>query len=223
FDTWLVAGDWRRYFRTSLRSAVAVRALGYYAGGDRSRPINIGGPWALRGYPIYGYVAGTSAWLVNTEWRFPITDFLSIGFPFGVARFPGVQGALFSDVGRAWSAATTQRGTLGSAGLGLRFQFRYEGRRRRWGGRGTARVAPPDSLRFDYAGALGLGVGAAVVVGDSALWADPEENFRSLVPAVRMLWAALGVVRPPDAGARVRGGAAPPRTLWPSAARRHTP
>ncbi len=120
FDTWLVAGDWRRYFRTSLRSAVAVRALGYYAGGDRSRPINIGGPWALRGYPIYGYVAGTSAWLVNTEWRFPITDFLSIGFPFGVARFPGVQGALFSDVGRAWSAATTQRGTLGSAGLGLR-------------------------------------------------------------------------------------------------------
>ena len=45
-------------------------------------------------------------------------------------------------------------------------------------------------------------------------WADPEENFRSLVPAVRMLWAALGVVRPPDAGARVAGVAVPPRTIW---------
>ncbi len=120
FDTWVVTGDWRRYFRTSLRSAVALRGLGYYAGGDRSRPINIGGPWALRGYPIYGYVAGTRAWLVNTEWRFPITEFLSIGFPFGVARFPGVQGALFTDLGRAWSATSAQRGTLGSAGLGLR-------------------------------------------------------------------------------------------------------
>ncbi len=54
----------------------------------------------------------------------------------------------------------------------------------------------------------------AVVVGDSALWADPEENFRSLVPAVRMLWAALGVVRPPDTGARVAGVAVPPRTIW---------
>ncbi len=107
----------------------------------------------------------------------------------------------------------TQR-TLPGRDTAIRFHFRYEDRRRRWGGRGTARVAPPDSLRFDYAGALGLGVGAAVVVGDSALWADPEENFRSLVPAVRMLWAALGVVRPPDAGARVAGVAVPPRTIW---------
>src|SRR6266576_2025841 len=132
FDTWVVAGDWRRYFRTSLRSAVALRGLGYYAGGDRSRPINIGGPWALRGYSIYGYVAGTRAWLVNTEWRFPITEFLSIGFPFGVARVPGVQGALFADLGRAWSATSEKRGTLGSGGLGLRMP-----------------VGPPLVLRLD--------------------------------------------------------------------------
>jgi len=115
-----LAGDYRRYFRTSLRSALAVRGLAYYAGGDRPRPINIGGSWALRGYPIYGYVAGSRVWLANGEWRFPITDFLSIGFPFGEARFPGVQGALFVDMGRAWTAATTARGTLGSTGLGLR-------------------------------------------------------------------------------------------------------
>jgi len=120
FDTWVVAADYRRYFRTSLRSAFAVRLLGYYAGGERPRRVNIGGSWGLRGYPRYGYVAGTRAWLFNSEWRFPITDFLSIGFPFGVARFPGVQGALFCDVGSAATATSFGRGTLGSTGLGLR-------------------------------------------------------------------------------------------------------
>ena len=96
----------------------------------------------------------------------------------------------------------------------IRFRFSYKDRRRDWGGRGTARVAPPDSLRFDYAGPLGLGSGAAVVVGDSALWAEPEENFRSLVPAIRMLWAALGVVRPPDSTNLVAVARVPPRTIW---------
>src|SRR2546427_5131615 len=43
--------------RTSLRSALAVRLLGYYAGGERPRRVNIGGSWGLRGYPRYGYVA----------------------------------------------------------------------------------------------------------------------------------------------------------------------
>jgi WD40 repeat protein len=120
FDSWLVTGDYRRYLRTSLRSAFAVRLLGYYSGAERPRPVSIGGSWALRGYPRYGYVAGTRAWLFNSEWRFPITDFLSIGFPFGEARFPGVQGALFFDLGRAWTATSTDRGTLGATGLGLR-------------------------------------------------------------------------------------------------------
>jgi len=36
------------------------------------------------------------------------------------------------------------------------------------------------------------------------VWADPERNFRSLVPAVRMLWAGLGIARPP-ADAQVFG------------------
>src|SRR5207245_11679407 len=44
-------------------------------------------------------------------------------------------------------------------------------------------------------------------VADSAIWADPEKNFRSLIPAVRMLWAALGIVRPPAPNAMVFGGA----------------
>lgn len=120
FDSWVVFGDYRRYFRTSLRSAVAIRALGYYAGGERPRRINIGGSWAIRGYPNYGYVAGTRAWMGNIEWRFPITDYVTIGFPFGPFRFPGVQGAFFADYGRAWTALTRGRGELGATGLGFR-------------------------------------------------------------------------------------------------------
>src|SRR5262249_1958568 len=73
----------------------------------------------------------------------------------------------------------------------------------RYAGRGRARVAPPDSLRFDYAGPLGLGAGAAVVVADSVMWADPAANFHSLVPAIPMLWVALGMVRPPEPGTAV--------------------
>ena len=120
FDSWLLSADVRQYFRVSLHSALAVRVQGYASGGERPRRINIGGSWGLRGYPRYGYVAGTRAWLLNAEYRFPITDFLTIGFPFGAARFPGVQGALFVDYGRAWTETTPGRGELGSSGLGLR-------------------------------------------------------------------------------------------------------
>lgn len=42
--------------------------------------------------------------------------------------------------------------------------------------------------------------------GDSVQWADPEANFRSLVPAIPMLWAALGMVQPPAPGAVILGG-----------------
>ena len=58
--------------------------------------------------------------MLNGEWRFPITNFISIGAPFGVLRFPGVQGALFVDYGRAWTRGTTSRGELGSSGLSFR-------------------------------------------------------------------------------------------------------
>ena len=120
FDAYVFSGDFRHYYRTTRRSAIAVRALGYWTGGDRPRLINIGGSWGLRGYPYFGYVSGTRAWLLSAEWRFPITDYLALGFPFGAAQFPGVQGALFTDLGRAWTPATSERGALGSWGVGFR-------------------------------------------------------------------------------------------------------
>jgi hypothetical protein len=101
----------------------------------------------------------------------------------------------------AW-AATTAAGHRSA----IRFRWKYQDDDKQWAGRGQARIAPPDSLRFDYVGALGIGAGAAAVVGDSAIWADPEKNFRSLVPAARLLWAGLGIVRPPPADAAVFAG-----------------
>ena len=104
------------------------------------------------------------------------------------------------DSARAWTQTTLPRTpTL------IRFRWRYQDERVKYAGRGTARIAPSDSLRFDYAGPLGLGSGAAVLIGDSVLWADPADNFRSLVPAVPMLWAAFAIVRPPAGDADVLG------------------
>ena len=104
------------------------------------------------------------------------------------------------DTATAWARRTLPRTpTL------IRFRWRYQDERVKYAGRGSARIAPPDSMRFDYAGPLNLGSGAAVVIGDSVAWADPEKDFRSLVPAIPMLWAALGMVRPPGADAVVLG------------------
>lgn len=116
-------------------------------------------------------------------------------------------------VDRARALAWVAR-TVPGRNTAIRLSFLFQDGQRRWGGHGTARIAPPDSLRLDYVGPLGLGSGAAVVVGDSAIWADPEENFHSFVPEVRMLWAAVGVVRPPAPDAAVAGEDAPGRTVW---------
>ncbi|MBI1967438.1 MAG: hypothetical protein HYS40_05575 [Gemmatimonadetes bacterium] len=112
------------------------------------------------------------------------------------------------------SAAEWARATLPPRQTAIRFRWRYRDERVSYAGRGMTRIAPPDSLRFDYAGPLGLGAGAAVVLGDTVVWADPKTNFRSLVPAIPMLWASLGMVRPPAAEAVVYGRTEGPRQLW---------
>lgn len=103
------------------------------------------------------------------------------------------------------SAARWTRATLPRTPTLIRFRWRYQDEQVKYAGRGSARIAPPDSLRFDYAGFMNFGAGAAVVIGDSVAWADPEKNFRSLVPAIPMLWAAFAMVRPPTDDATVFG------------------
>ncbi len=125
FDSWQFVADARRYVRLAQQSALALRGFTFLSGGERPDRVAIGGSLALRGYPRFSYVAGTKAVLANTEWRFPITDYLTFGFPFGEWRFPGIQGALFVDVGRAWFTTASERGWLGSYGLGGRMSLGF--------------------------------------------------------------------------------------------------
>jgi hypothetical protein len=123
FDSWVLSADVRRYARTGMRTAIALRGYAYLSGGARPQRVSVGGSYALRGYPRFAYLTGNRAVLANAEWRFPLTDFLSVGFPFGELRFPGVQGAVFADLGRAWTASLDGRGYLGAYGLGLRMSL----------------------------------------------------------------------------------------------------
>jgi hypothetical protein len=98
------------------------------------------------------------------------------------------------------------RETLPRHPTAIRFRWKYRDDRLSAAGRGQVRIAPPDSLRLDYAATLGVKTGAGVVVGDSMRWADPEADVRTLVPAIPMLWAALGFVQPAPDSAAVSGG-----------------
>ncbi len=71
-------------------------------------------------------------------------------------------------------------------------------------GRAAVRVKAPDSLRFDYRGPFGRS-GAAVLVGDSAVWAEPEKDARDLIPMAPLFWAALGLPLAPPRDAEQFG------------------
>jgi len=120
FDSYLLSGDWRRYFRLGNRSTYAVRTLGFYSGGDRPRRINLGGTLGLRGYPQFGYILGSHAFMLNQEVRFPLLNHLTLGTPLGDVTFPEIQGGLFVDVGKATFPTGPDRALLGSYGLGFR-------------------------------------------------------------------------------------------------------
>jgi WD40-like Beta Propeller Repeat len=122
FENWLGQVDVRRYIRTSQQAAIALRALAYISEGNRPRAIGLAGSWMMRGYPQYS-LTGTHAWLANAEWRFPIANFVTIGFPFGAVRFPPVRGAVFGDLGQAWNRGEFRRTVPGSAGVGFRMSL----------------------------------------------------------------------------------------------------
>ncbi len=119
FDGFTLAGDWRRYFRLGRHSAWALRAFGFYSTGDRPRRTNIGGTVAMRGYPQFGYIVGSQAYMFNQELRFPLLTHLTLGTPFGDLDFPQIQGALFTDVGKA-TFETADRALIGSYGISFR-------------------------------------------------------------------------------------------------------
>ncbi|HEU4681128.1 MAG TPA: hypothetical protein VFS51_05245, partial [Gemmatimonadales bacterium] len=74
-----------------------------------------------------------------------------------------------------------------------RFKWLFQDERGSAGGRGSARIVPPDSLRFDVAGPFGSGAASAVVIGDRAVWTEPPDAIARLVPNYPLMWAMFGV------------------------------
>ncbi len=108
------------------------------------------------------------------------------------------------------SAAEAGRWALATAPTGhqlSRFRWMFNDGQASVGGQGSARIAGPDSMRFDIAGPWGIGGAAAMVVGDQARWVQPPDIIARLIPSYPLMWAMFGVIRPPPPGARIRGTA----------------
>jgi hypothetical protein len=95
-----------------------------------------------------------------------------------------------------------------------RFKWLFQDERGSAGGRGSTRIVPPDSLRFDVAGPFGSGAASAVVIGDRAVWTEPPDAIARLVPNYPLMWAMFGVARMPPEGAELRGLSQDSITAW---------
>jgi hypothetical protein len=95
-----------------------------------------------------------------------------------------------------------------------RFKWLFVDERGSLGGRGSARVAPPDSLRFDVAGPFGSGAASAVVIGQRAVWTEPPDVIARLVPNYPLMWAMFGMAMLPADGVEIRGLADDSLTAW---------
>ena len=105
----------------------------------------------------------------------------------------------------AGEVAEWVRGTVPRDRRILRFKWLFFDGEASMGGRGSVRIAPPDSLRFDVAGPWGMGSAAAVVFGDSAAWVKPQDIIARLLPSYPLMWAMFGVARMPGEDAVLRG------------------
>ncbi len=123
FDNYTVIADGRHYFRFGRNSAYAVRAFAYLSGGDRPNFVNIGGTLGLRGYPLYGYIEGSRALMLNQEIRLPLLKYIGLGTAIGQVTLPPIQLAPFVDIGKAWYPTGVPRGWIGSWGASFRLSL----------------------------------------------------------------------------------------------------
>jgi len=87
-----------------------------------------------------------------------------------------------------------------------RYDLRWTFQTQRGAVRGQAalRVQPPDSLRFDYRAPFGRS-GAVFLDDEELVWAEPEEEVSTLLQAIPLFWAALGIPRDPPEGTTIYG------------------
>jgi len=95
-----------------------------------------------------------------------------------------------------------------------RFKWLFRDDKSSAGGRGSARIAPPDSMRFDVAGPFGAEPAAAALVGETPLWAQPPDAIEKMVPNYPLMWGMFGVARLPEPGADLRGLADGSTIAW---------
>jgi len=95
-----------------------------------------------------------------------------------------------------------------------RFKWLFRDENSSAGGRGSARIAPPDSMRFDVAGPFGSGASSAAVVGETPLWTEPPDAIKKMVPNYPLMWGMFGVARMPAPGAELRGLHDDRTTAW---------
>ncbi|MAF27012.1 MAG: DPP IV N-terminal domain-containing protein [Gemmatimonadota bacterium] len=93
--------DWRRYFSPWESTVFAVRLVGGVSDGETPQVFRIGGPETLRCLD-YGERTGRHVALTNLELRFPLVESIRMGWPLRIG-LGGIHGALFADVGSAWS------------------------------------------------------------------------------------------------------------------------
>ncbi|MBK7106418.1 MAG: PD40 domain-containing protein [Ignavibacteriae bacterium] len=112
--------DYRNYFRLHNRITLATRASIFYNEGKDARRYIAGGSWDLRGWPRFR-IRGEKMWLSSVELRYPLIDQFYLKLPFVGLGFAGIKGAAFIDAGSAWD--DKYENTIGSVGIGLRFNF----------------------------------------------------------------------------------------------------
>ncbi len=92
--------DLRKYINVRQRYVFAFRAMGLSSFGKTPQSFRIGGPYTVRGYSFEQF-RGFNVAVTNTEFRFPMVEYLALGWPLPLA-FRNIRGALFFDAGAAF-------------------------------------------------------------------------------------------------------------------------
>jgi hypothetical protein len=95
-------------------------------------------------------------------------------------------------------AAALRRATTPASPTQARFAWSLDEAGSRFSGSGVARYVAPERFRLDLFGPRGETYLAAALVGESAR-IPPQVAARFKLPSPALLWAAVGVVRPPSA------------------------
>jgi len=162
-DFWTVRGDWRHYLRIKRDYTLALRLDAGASEGKNPQRFLLGGMrnWVnykyreipndqlwedlfyfstfetpLRGSSYYEMI-GTRFVLANVEFRFPLVQYLILGWPLPIG-FQNIRGVIFTDVGSAWdndeSWKPFAKGSLGlprlndlrgGVGFGLRMNLGF--------------------------------------------------------------------------------------------------